>query len=223
MRINVYLAQYGGLSRRSADRAIAEGRVKINGSLPQLGQPVNDGDRLTLDGKLVEPTALIATIAMHKPVGYVVSRAGQGSRTVYDLLPSKYHNLKPIGRLDKDSSGILLLTNDGALANELTHPRYQKQKIYHVTIDKSLAPADETQLNHGVRVEDYTSHLTLSQPSGNRQEWQVTMSEGKNRQIRRTFERLGYTVTRLHRVAFGEYRLSQLAPGDFKEVTPTLK
>ncbi len=216
MRINKFVAGASELSRRAADSAIASGRVLVNGRLPVLGQTIQTGDSVTLDGRELSQPQRSLTIMLNKPVGYVTSRDGQGSKTVYDLLPKDYHRLIPIGRLDKDSSGLLLLTNDGALANRLTHPSFGKQKIYQVELDKALTTEDHQQIEHGVRVEDYTSRLQLKHLRAN--VWQVTMSEGKNRQIRKTFARLNYTVTKLHRSDFGEYQLAGLAVGDFRLV-----
>lgn len=216
MRINKFVAAASGLSRRAADSAIEGGRVLVNGSLPKLGQTVGDIDVVFLDGKQLSEPQKPITVMLNKPVGYVASRDGQGSKTVYDLLPAEYHSLKPVGRLDKDSSGLLLLTNDGAMAHQLTHPSFGKQKLYIATLDKPLSDADRSELEYGVRVEDYTSRLGLSPLSGN--DWQVKMSEGKNRQIRRTFAALNYTVTKLHRTNFGDYSLDNLASGSFKAV-----
>lgn len=214
MRINKLVAAASGLSRRAADVAISDGRVLVNGQTPVIGQTIAISDSVTLDGHQLSTPPEPITIMLNKPVGYVASRDGQGSRTVYDLLPAEYHSLKPVGRLDKDSSGLLLLTNDGELANQLTHPSFGKQKVYEASLDKPLLDGDRQQLERGVRVEDYTSRLRLSPlRDGN---WQVTMSEGKNRQIRRTFAALNYTVTRLHRTDFGEYRLDALAPGSIR-------
>lgn len=213
MRINKFVASASGLSRRAADTAISEGRVMLNGSLPKLGQSVEPGDSLTLDGKLLNQPVKTATIMLNKPIGYVASRDGQGSKTVYDLLSAEYKSLKPVGRLDKDSSGLLLMTDDGAMAHLLTHPSFGKQKTYLVTLDKALSEADRSEIEYGVRVEDFTSRLMLYPLGGN--DWQVKMSEGRNRQIRRTFAALNYTVTKLHRTEFGEYSLGNLASGSF--------
>lgn len=216
MRINKFVAAASGISRRAADSAISEGRVLVNGSLPVLGQTISDNDVVLLDGKQLSEPQKPITIMLNKPVGYVASRDGQGSKTVYDLLPAEYHSLKPVGRLDKDSSGLLLLTNDGAMAHQLTHPSFGKQKLYVATLDKPLSEADRSELEYGVRVEDYTSRLGLSPLGGN--DWQVKMSEGKNRQIRRTFAALNYTVTKLHRTDFGDYSLGNLASGSFQTI-----
>jgi len=214
MRINKFVASASGLSRRAADTAILDGRVLVNGQTPVMGQTIATNDAVSLDGRPLTTPQKPITIMLNKPIGYVASRDGQGSHTVYDLLPNDYHALKPIGRLDKDSSGLLLLTNDGELAHQLTHPSFGKQKIYEAGLDKPLSDSDRQQIEHGVRVEDYTSRLRLSPLSGGN--WQVTMSEGKNRQIRRTFAALDYTVIKLHRTHFGEYSLGRLAPGSIR-------
>lgn len=205
MRINKFIAAATGLSRRAADQAIAEDRVLVNGAAAQAGQGVADTDQVFLDGKKLTLQAS-QTILLYKPVGYVVSRDGQGSKTIYDLLPPEMHHLKPVGRLDKDSSGLLLLTSDGQLAQQLTHPKYQKTKVYEIVLDKSLRPADEQQITQGVELEDGSSRLELTRLTDDRT-WRVRMHEGRNRQIRRTFAALGYEVTRLHRISFGGYHL----------------
>lgn len=211
MRINQFVAQATGLSRRAADQAIKDGRVSINGQLAKLGDPVKDSTQVTLDTTSLELSPLV-TIMLNKPAGYVVSRDGQGSQTIYDLLQSKYHNLKPVGRLDKDSSGLLVLTNDGELANELTHPSYSKNKVYEVELDKPLEEEHQQSIREGVELEDGVSRLEI-QPLGSLKNWQVTMSEGRNRQIRRTFAALDYKVTKLHRTRFGSYKLGALSEG----------
>lgn len=221
MRINKYIALYTGLSRRAADDAIAHNRVHVNGQLPQPGADITDNDQVMLDGSVITPTVKTTTIMLNKPAGYVVSRDGQGSKTIYDLLPADMHHLKPVGRLDKDSSGLLLLTNDGQLAHELTHPSYRKTKIYEVIIDAPLAPLHRQMINdHGIELDDGPSRLTLERlRDGDDTSWIVTMHEGRNRQIRRTFYALGYRVDRLHRTQFGLYRLGQLGPGKHQIVT----
>lgn len=216
MRINKFVASGTDLSRRAADQAISEGKVAINGQPASPGSQVLDSDNVTLDGKTVTISNVTVTIMLNKPRGYVCSRQGQGSQTIYDLLPAKYHHLNPVGRLDKDSSGLLLLTNNGELANQLTHPRYSKTKIYEVELDKPLEPLHQQMISdHGIQLDDGPSKLSLEKQDQHSLNWQVTMSEGRNRQIRRTFSALGYTVTSLHRTHFGDYLLSDdLAASD---------
>lgn len=220
MRINKYVAQATGLSRRAADAAIAEGRVLVNGQKPGPGDDITDTDRVTLDNRAITPEGKTLTVMLNKPAGFVVSRNGQGSQTIYDILPAEYHHLKPIGRLDKNSSGLLLLTNDGQLAHELTHPSRQKIKRYEVTLDKSLMPLHRQIIaDHGIELEDGNSKLQLErQNEGSETDWIVTMHEGRNRQIRRTFAALGYDITRLHRTHFGPYALGVLPSGQLEEI-----
>lgn len=216
MRLNQYLARHTDLSRRKADQAIKDGRVEINGVLARLGDTVIESDRVTLDSHSITTLVNTVILLLNKPAGYVCSRNGQGSKTVYDLLPSEYHHLNPVGRLDKDSSGLLLMTNDGELANQLTHPRYQKLKKYIVTLQKPLEPPDYQEISTtGVQLEDGPSKLGLVQIRDNGQVWEVSMSEGRNRQIRRTFEALGYRVVSLHRTVFGSYQLGSLPEGKY--------
>lgn len=216
MRINKYIANSTELSRRAADAAIDAGRVLVNGQPPQPGQDITNADIVTLDNRRVEPAARVITVMFNKPPGIVVSRDGQGAETIYDLLPSEYQQLNPVGRLDKYSSGLLLLTNDGQLHQELTHPSRQKVKIYEVFLDKGLEPLHRQMISdHGLTLEDGVSKLQLDRiKEGDDIAWQVTMHEGRNRQIRRTFEALGYRVTHLHRTHFGPYILGKLRPGE---------
>lgn len=215
MRLNKYLASGTELSRRSADAAIAEGRVQVNGQPAEQGMEVSNTDIVTFDGHGVKAAAVTITIMLNKPPGYVVSRDGQGSQTVYDLLPPEYQHLNPVGRLDKYSSGLLLLTNDGQLAQELTHPSKRKIKVYEILLDKPLQPLHRQMISdHGITLDDGVSKLQLErQTEGDDIAWVVTMHEGRNRQIRRTFEALGYRVTHLHRTHFGAYSLADLNLG----------
>lgn len=181
---------------------------------------VTNSDVVALDGRTVTPVTALTTIMLNKPRGYVVSRNGQGSPTVYDLLPQGYQHLNPIGRLDKDSSGLLLMTNDGELAQELTHPSKQKVKVYEVKLDKPLQPLHRQMVSdHGLQLEDGRSKLQLErQAEGDDIRWIVRMHEGRNRQIRRTFAALDYAVIALHRTDFGPYTLGDLPSGSVKEV-----
>ena len=213
MRINKFIAQATGLSRRASDHAILEGRVTVNGRSVLAGTDVGAKDEVRLDSRPLALPGQPTTIMLNKPAGYVCSRVGQGSKTIYDLLPTGLHRLKPVGRLDKDSSGLLLLTDDGTLADRLTHPRYAKEKLYGIRLDKPLAPAARTQAERGVELEDGLSRLKIEDVHGTR--LTARLSEGRNRQIRRTFAVLGYEVRELHRTKFGPYELGDLAPGTF--------
>lgn len=225
MRINKFLALASGLSRRAADDAIQQGRVGINGATPQTGQQIGPGDSVSLDGQSYAYEMVIdrhfTTIMLNKPPGYVVSRDGQGSPTIYELLPAQYHHLKPVGRLDKHSSGLLLLTDDGQLAQQLTHPSHRKTKVYKVRLSQPLQPLHHQMIHdHGVELDDGNSRLDLQrQTDGDDYAWRVIMHEGRNRQIRRTFAALGYEVAKLHRIQFGDYHLNQLPSGKFSTLS----
>ena len=192
----------------------------INGVKAEIGQRVEDGDKVTISGKDVAEQKLIY-LALNKPVGYVCSRKRQGDTpTIFELLPEKYQSLKNVGRLDRDSSGLILLTNDGDFAFQMTHPKFVKTKVYEVEIDRELEPLHQQMISDfGVDLPDGRSQLGLARLSDdNRRQWQVTISEGRNRQIRRTFDALGYKIVALHRIKFGVYELSGLSEGEFTEV-----
>lgn len=212
IRLNKHLALQLGISRREADELINAGDVLVNGSFASLGERVSNEDKITVKGKQISGSRTLQYIALNKPVGYVCSRKRQGDTpTIYELLPQELHHLKPVGRLDKDSSGLLLLTNDGDFAHKMTHPSFHKTKTYEITLDNDLAPLHQQMIDdHGVELEDGISQLNLSRLSEkNRKEWQVSMHEGRNRQIRRTFEALGYNVKKLHRITFGVYSFAK--------------
>ncbi len=220
MRINKFVALATGMSRRSADTALDNGRVFVNGQRPTPGQDVTDEDSVTLDGRAITTDVKIRTIMLNKPVGFVCSRDGQGSRTIYDILPIEDRTLKPVGRLDKYSSGLLLLTNDGQLAQQLTHPSNRKNKIYEVTLSVDLQPLHRQMIeDHGITLHDGVSKLRLERlHDGNDKAWKVIMHEGRNRQIRRTFAALNYNINSLHRVQLGTYKLGSLKPGEIAPV-----
>ena len=194
-----------------------------------------------VDGKMTKLPERKTLVMLNKPRGFVSSRNAQTkfAKTLYELLPENFAKLKTVGRLDKDSSGLILLTDDGDLAQQMTHPSFAKNKTYLVRIDKSLEPLHQQMISDfGVELPDGKSRLILTRIEradlsrndfmalqteekadfSSRKFWQVNMSQGKNRQIRRTFEALGYEVVRLHRVEFGEYILGDLAPGEVRKI-----
>ncbi len=221
-RLNKFLALHTGTSRREADNAIIAGRVSVDGQRAQLGQHITATQSVELDGKSVVQITNHTYIALHKPRGYVCSRKRQGENpTIYELIPEQYHTLKPVGRLDRDSSGIILLTNDGDFAHRMTHPSFRKQKQYEVSVDHELQPLHRQMISEfGVMLEDGKSQFLISRQneddSSNNTDWIIRMGEGRNRQIRRTFAALGYAVTRLHRTQFGAYSLGDITEGSHK-------
>ena len=217
MRLNQFLAKHTVLSRRSADEAIENGRVNINGRVATIGQSMNESDVVTLDGDTIVLRST-TTIILHKPVKTICSTTQQGNvPTVYSLLPDSLQHLSYLGRLDKDTSGLLIMSNDGDLIQSVTHPSHQVDKQYEVQLNKNLAPQDRQTLQDGVELEDGPSILKLS---GKGRDWVVTIHEGRNRQIRRSFEALGYEISRLHRTTIGNLTLGNLKVGTFKEIAP---
>ncbi|MBQ2695303.1 rRNA pseudouridine synthase [Candidatus Saccharibacteria bacterium] len=242
IRLNKFLAERLGVSRREADDLISAGKITIDGKPAQLGARINIPDSPTstthstsvkldklpqvcYNGKIVPFQTVFLYIAFHKPVGYVCSRRAQGpTPTLYELLPKKYQHLKTVGRLDKDSSGLILLTNDGDFAYQMTHPKFHKEKVYEVELDKPLQPLHQQMISdYGIMLDDGPSKFTVvksSSVSPLSQHYTVILTEGRNRQIRRTFSALGYTVTKLHRTQFGKYQLGNLSVGKCDIIKP---
>jgi len=223
IRLNKFIAQRLSIGRRAADALISRGKVRVNGSLPILGGRVEPGDEVIVDGtRLVFDSAPnFLYVLFNKPVGYICSRRQQGeTQTIYSILPAEYQHLKPVGRLDKDSSGLLLLTNDGDLAHHMLHPSFAKIKQYEVALNEPLAPLHRQMISdHGINLADGPSKLQLERLKDNDHEWLVIMHEGRNRQIRRTFDALGYTVTRLNRIQFGPLDMHMLEGKRLREIS----
>ena len=225
IRLNKFLAERLGVSRREADDLIAAGKILVNQKPAVLGARIDKNDKVCYNKKTIPFETDFLYIAMNKPTGCVCSRRAQGETpTLYELLPKKYSKLKTVGRLDKDSSGLILLTNDGDFAFEMTHPKFHKEKIYEVTLDRALEPLHQQMISdYGVMLEDGPSKFTVvrnSETSPSKDSYTVILSEGRNRQIRRTFAALGYRVQTLHRTQFGKYQLSGLASGKYVIIKP---
>ncbi|GHU07163.1 pseudouridine synthase [Alphaproteobacteria bacterium] len=229
VRLNKFIATQTGISRREADEMISAGRVTIGTQTARLGQQISEADQIFVDRKLLIRSNPISTVAVNKPVGYLSSRRSQGGDpTVYDLLPDEYKALKTAGRLDKDSSGLVILSSDGDLIQRLTHPRHEKTKIYEIELDRPLEPLHRQMIaDFGVDLADGKSRLGLEKRvksgdepgfTGPTTTWIVTMHEGRNRQIRRTFAALGYTVVKLHRTHLEPYALGDLKPGQWRKI-----
>lgn len=224
-RLNKHLALVLGVSRREADRLIEHARVAIDGHTASLGARIGENTKITVDGEPISKNndkSEFQYVFLNKPRNYVCSRRQQGeSPTIYALLPKELHHLKPVGRLDRDSSGLIILTNDGDFAYKMTHPKFIKQKHYIVKLNKDLEPLHQQMINDfGITLPDGPSKLTLERLSDNsRKDWNVIMHEGRNRQIRRTFDALGYTVVELHRISFGKYQLNNLETGKYQLVS----
>ena len=223
MRLNKFIAHATGMARREADEAISNGRISINGKVANIGQDVDrQSDIVKLDGKQIILPATTTVIMLNKPIGYVCSRNAQAkdAKTVYELLPSGLRQLKTIGRLDKDSSGLILLTDDGDMAHKLTHPSFAKTKEYIIELDHPLAPLHQQMIaDFGINLTDGPSKLLLERLNDKRTKFRVIMHEGRNRQIRRTFAAMGYQAVSLHRISFGHYQLGDLKSGNYKIVS----
>lgn len=217
LRLNKFLAERLGISRRQADELIASNKILVDGSPAVLGARIDKDTKVCYNGKIVPFGVEYTYLAFNKPVGYVCSRKRQGETpTIYELLPEEFQSLKTVGRLDKDSSGLILLTNDGDFAFEHTHPKFVKEKRYEVELDRTLEPLHQQMIaDFGIDLPDGKSMLGLSRLDDSRKRWLVIMSEGRNRQIRRTFAAVGYKVKKLHRIQFGKYQLADLKRGEF--------
>jgi 23S rRNA pseudouridine2605 synthase len=221
MRLAKYLAHAGVASRRAAEQVIAGGRVSVDGEIVlDPARDVGEEDRVALDGRLLAGQEPRAIYALHKPLG-VLSTAHDphGRTTVLDLLSDEQRRLYPVGRLDADSSGLILLTNDGELANRLTHPRFEVPKTYRVRVGGDpVGDGALEMLRRGVELDDGpTAPARVRLVKKNLIE--VTISEGRNRQVRRMCEAVGHPVLALERIAFGRLRLDGLAAGAHRRLS----
>jgi 23S rRNA pseudouridine2605 synthase len=217
MRLNAYLARAGAASRRGADELIRAGRVRVNGEVAGLATFVEAGDRVELDGRLLELEPL-AYVLLHKPAGVVTTaRDPHGRPTVVDLVAAP-QRVVPVGRLDADTTGALLLTNDGPLAHRLMHPRYEVDKVYEVEVEGE--PDDEAlrRLAEGVELDD-----GLTAPAGVRRlgpsRLELRLHEGRKHQVKRMCEAVGHPVRRLHRSCYAGLTLEGVEPGGWRVLT----
>jgi 23S rRNA pseudouridine2605 synthase len=219
VRLNRFLAAAGLGSRRHCDELIAAGRVTINGQacIDFSAQPTAR-DHVKVDGKLVH-VDLPFTILLHKPAGFVSTKSDPHARdTIFDLLPAKFPRLFNVGRLDAQSEGLILLTNDGELAQRLTHPRYKIDKEYEVTLDRPWDPALAPKLLRGIFLDGQRAQIARLRSVGPTR-LRVILRQGINRQIRRMFDALRYDVKRLVRVRIGNLRLGDLPRGQWRALT----
>jgi 23S rRNA pseudouridine2605 synthase len=220
MRLAKHLAHAGVASRRAAESLIAQGRVSVDGeTVSDPARDVGEGSRILVDGRAIDGPEPRVTYAVHKPVGVVsTAQDTHGRPTVVGLVPDDGLRLYPVGRLDADSSGLILLTNDGELANRLTHPRFEVPKSYRAKL--AGEPIDEPalrRLREGVELEDGLTAPAEARRLG-AHELELTIHEGRNRQVRRMCAAIGREVVELRRVRFGPLRLEGLAAGEYRRL-----
>ena len=224
MRLQKFLADAGVGSRRACERLIAEGRVRVNGAVAAIGTSVSEADAVELDGAPVRPVARHVTILFYKPRGVIcTSDDPEGRRTVQDYFTGVPERLYHVGRLDLNSEGLLLMTNDGALAHRLPHPRFGGQKTYYVVCDGTVTAAELSRLTNGVELEDgMTAPARIEQVSTTQRgdtSFLITIHEGRNRQIRRMAEAVGHKTLRLKRERLGPLTVGSLRPGEWRYLT----
>lgn len=219
MRLNRFLAAAGLGSRRHCDELIAAGRVTINGKVcTNFSAQPGARDHVKVDDKLVH-TAPTLTIMLNKPAGFVSTRKALHARnTVFDLIPERFSHLFTIGRLDAQTQGLLLLTNNGELAQRLTHPRFKVDKEYEVALDRPWDPALASKLERGILLDGQRAKFAWLRPLSSTR-LRVILRQGINRQIRRMFEAVGYRVDRLLRIRLGNLRLGDLPCGHWRALT----
>ena len=221
VRLHKYLAACGVGSRRHCEELIAAGRVRVNAAPARLGQSIQPGrDRVEYRGREVKPETEKVVVAVNKPAGYLSAcfRGKEEGWLVTELVDLPFR-LYPVGRLDRDSEGLLLLTNDGDLALELTHPRYGKEKEYEVELDRPVSPELCERLGKCVQLSDGPARAVRATPVGNRR-LSVVLAEGRKRQLRRMLEAVGCRVLRLRRVRIAGLRLGDLPSGKWRKLSP---
>ena len=218
MRLNAYLARAGVASRRKADELIKAGRVTVNGEPGELNTFVAKRDRVELDGRPLERQPL-GYVLLHKPAGVVTTASDpHGRRTVVELVSDYKARLVPVGRLDADTTGALLLTNDGELAHRLAHPRYEVEKVYEAEVEGEPTDAALRELERGVELDDgptAPARATRLAPS----RIELAIHEGRKHQVKRMLAAVGHPVARLHRSRYAGLTLKGLGPGESRELT----
>ncbi len=224
MRLNKYVAHCGICSRRQAADYVKAGKVAVNGKVEMSpGYQIEAGDLVTFEGKPIQPEEKLVYILMNKPRGIITTvKDDQGRQTVIDLVADKVdERIFPVGRLDRDTSGLLLLTNDGALAERMMHPRHETQKVYNVTLDKPVTKAHLEAIAAGLELEDGPAPVRWVQylDPENKKEVSIEIVIGRNRIVRRIFEHLGYRVRKLDRVYLGGLTKKDLPRGWWRYLT----
>jgi 23S rRNA pseudouridine2605 synthase len=222
-RLQKILSETGVASRRHAEELIREGRVTVNGRLARIGDKVDSSrDHIKVDGKLVASPAAKAYLMLHKPKQVVTtSEDPEGRAVVMDLVKGRVPRLFPVGRLDYDAEGILLLTNDGEMAHRLSHPSFQVRRTYWVKVKGKPAAEEIRKLSRGITLEDGPTApcRILPRREGRENAWlEMTLREGRNRQVKRMWEKIGYPVLKLKRVSFAGLSLGNLKAGEYRHL-----
>ncbi len=227
-RIQKFISRVGYASRRQAEELIALGKVKVNGEKAVIGQKINpERDIVEINGKKLELSQKLIYLVMNKPKGYLVTAKDEfGRKTIFSLIKKviekeKVH-LFSVGRLDKNSEGLLLITNDGNLAYRLTHPRFKVKKVYQVEVKGKPSKKLLDKLSFGIELENGVTQpceVNLIEKLEKTTKLQVVLKEGKKRQIRRMFEKIGHPIVRLKRIAFGPIILKELPLGKYRYLT----
>lgn len=223
-RLNKYIASSGLCSRRKADELIESGVVTVNGKkVTELGYSVLPKDKVFVSGKMIHPVKH-EYYRFYKPAGYITTAEDEkGRKTIYDLLPENLHHLKPVGRLDKDSTGLIILTNDGELINELTHPSVKVPKLYRVVVNSAITQNDIDKMYKGIEIEPGKmayAQVDVLEIDKTSTVMEILLYQGLNRQIRKMFEYLGYEVVSLKRIQHAILNLDGLKRGEFKPIKP---
>lgn len=223
-RLNKYIASSGICSRRKADELIEQGVVSVNGKkVTELGFSVSEKDKVFIKNELVKPKKH-EYYRFYKPAGFITTADDEKDRKIiYDLLPPTMHNLKAVGRLDKDSSGLIILTNDGDLINELTHPSIKVPKVYIVSVKGKVHLHHLEKMAQGIEIEKGKiayADTQIKESTNTRTIMQITLYQGLNRQIRKMLDSLGFEVTSLKRIQHATIELEGLKKGQFKPIKP---
>ncbi|MGN1350837.1 MAG: pseudouridine synthase [Anaerovoracaceae bacterium] len=223
MRLNKYIAHCGVCSRRKADELIEQGAVTINGVTAHTGEDVKDGDVVAVSGRPIRPEKRLVYYLLNKPVGYITTVDDEQNRpTVMELLDDIPERVYPVGRLDFNTSGMLLLTNDGDLTQRLTHPKSHIVKTYIAEVAGLLTMGEAKRLERGVDIGGYITRpaqVEVLKQSESTSIAQIRISEGKNRQVRRMFEAVGHRVVKLERTAIGNMKMAHLRPGQYRNLS----
>lgn len=221
VRLQKYLAEAGIASRRKCEELISQGRVEVEGLIVTTpGTKISGSERILVDGREIRHEQKKIYILLNKPVGYISSAKDQFSRkTVLDLVETVKERIYPVGRLDYDTSGLIILTNDGDFANKMTHPRHQMEKVYRTKIMGNLSDSDIESIKRGIVIDDYKTApagIRIINSAQDRSVVEITIHEGKNRQVRNMFEVLNHPVIRLKRIAIGSVGINGLEEGKWR-------